>query len=82
MIPGFTTRYNINRLVRFEGFTDVRDAKKREKQLKGWLRKRKIELVETDNPEWEDLADRIGLPASAIAAAGQGRMSGGRVAAE
>ncbi len=65
-IAGFTRRYNVNRLVHFEAFTDVRDAKKREKQLKGWLRARKVDLIEAENPEWEDLADRIGLPASAI----------------
>jgi putative endonuclease len=67
-IPGFTTRYKVNRLVYFEAYTDIRDAKKREKQIKGWLRARKIELIEAENPEWEDLADRIGLPASALAA--------------
>ncbi|HYW13523.1 MAG TPA: GIY-YIG nuclease family protein [Longimicrobium sp.] len=65
-IPGFTCRYNVIRLVHFEAFTDVRDAKRREKQLKGWRRARKIELIEAQNPEWEDLADRIGLPASAV----------------
>jgi putative endonuclease len=66
MIPGFTNRYRVDRLVHFEAFRDVRDAKAREKQLEGWLRKRKIELIEAENPEWEDLADRIGLPASVI----------------
>ena len=68
-IEGFTRRYNINRLVHFEAFTDVRDAKKREKQLKGWLRARKIALIEATNPEWEDLADRVGLPLSAVTSA-------------
>jgi putative endonuclease len=67
-IPGFTARYKVNRLVLFEAYTDIRDAKKREKQIKGWLRVRKIELIEAQNPEWEDLADRIGLPASALPA--------------
>lgn len=65
-VDGFTRRYRVNRLVHFEAFTDIRDAKKREKQLKGWLRRRKIALIEASNPEWEDLADRIGLPLSAI----------------
>lgn len=69
-IKGFTTRYKVNRLVHYELYPDVRDAITRERQLKGWLRKRKIELVEAHNPEWEDLADRIGLPASATADAG------------
>jgi putative endonuclease len=68
-IAGFTKRYNINRLIHFEAFTDIRDAKKREKQLKGWLRQRKIDLIESHNPGWEDLADRIGLPESAGSAA-------------
>jgi putative endonuclease len=62
---GFTSRYKVHRLVHFEAFTDVNAARAREKQLKGWLRKRKIELIEAENPEWEDLADRIGLPLSA-----------------
>lgn len=69
-IEGFTRRYNINRLVHFEAFTDVRDAKRREKQLKGWLRAQKVELIEATNPAWEDLADRIGLPLSAVTSAG------------
>jgi putative endonuclease len=71
LIEGFTRRYNVNRLVHFEGFTDVRDARAREKQLKGWLRKKKIALIEAENPEWEDLADSIGLPLSATAGASE-----------
>ncbi|HEY0019292.1 MAG TPA: GIY-YIG nuclease family protein [Longimicrobium sp.] len=70
-IPGFTSKYRVNRLVHFEAFADVNAARAREKQLKGWLRRRKIELIEGENPEWEDLADRIGLPLSATA--GEGR---------
>lgn len=70
LVPGFTSRYRVDRLVHHEAFTDVRDAKKREKQLKGWLRKRKVALIEAANPEWEDLADRVGLPLSAQAASG------------
>lgn len=68
MIEGFTKTYRVTRLVHFEAFGDADHARAREKQLKGWLRKRKIELIETDNPEWEDLADRIGLPLSATQA--------------
>ncbi|HYR07751.1 MAG TPA: GIY-YIG nuclease family protein [Longimicrobium sp.] len=59
MIPGFTSKYKVNRLVYFETFADVY-PRAREKQLKGWVRRRKIALIEVDNPEWEDLADRIG----------------------
>jgi putative endonuclease len=64
LMSGFTSRYNVDRLVHFEAFSDVRDAKRREKQLKGWRRDRKIELIEAENPEWEDLAARVGLPLS------------------
>jgi putative endonuclease len=53
---GFTSRYNCNRLVRFEQFNDVNVAIAREKELKGWLRSRKIELIQHTNPTWEDLS--------------------------
>src|SRR5579875_1907143 len=53
---GFTARYNCDRLVWFEKFGDVRDAIAREKQLKGWRRARKIELIELQNPAWIDLS--------------------------
>ena len=56
MTPGFTKRYNINRLVLYEIMSDVSDAISREKQLKGWVRRRKIELIEEPNPDWSDLA--------------------------
>src|SRR3989454_11070686 len=49
---------DLGRLVYFEEFGDVRDAIAREKQLKGWVRVRKIRLIEERNPTWEDLADR------------------------
>jgi len=52
----FTARYHFDRLVYFEQTTDVRDAIAREKQLKGWNRKRKIELIKTMNPTWRDLS--------------------------
>ena len=53
---GFTRKYNIHRLVYFEAFEDIRDAITREKQIKGWLRARKVALIESMNPEWKDLA--------------------------
>ena len=53
---GFTSKYHVTRLVYFETFPDVRDAIAREKQLKGWVRARKIRLIEQKNPAWEDLA--------------------------
>jgi putative endonuclease len=69
-LGGFTARYRVDRLVYFEPHADVRLAISREKQLKGWLRKRKVALIEAENAEWEDLADRIGLPGSAFEGAG------------
>ena len=53
---GFTARYNCDRLVWFEGYREVRRAIAREKQLKGWKRSRKIELIESANPAWVDLS--------------------------
>ena len=52
----FTSTYNLNRLAYFEEFGDVRDAIAREKQIKGWLRVKKIALIEALNPEWDDLS--------------------------
>ena len=56
LIPGFTRKYHITRLVYFERFTDIRAAIAREKEIKGWVRARKIRLIEERNPTWEDLA--------------------------
>jgi len=56
LVPGFTTKYNITRLVYFEVTQDVQAAIVREKQIKGWLRRRKIALIESVNPEWKDLS--------------------------
>jgi len=53
---GFSALYNCDRLVWFEQFADVSDAIQREKQLKGWLRAKKIALIQTNNPTWEDLS--------------------------
>jgi putative endonuclease len=55
-VPGFTARYNLTKLVYFEFFGDIRQAITREKQLKGWLRKRKLALIESVNAEWKDLS--------------------------
>jgi putative endonuclease len=53
---GFTKKYGIHRLVYYEVFQDVSTAILREKELKGWVRKRKIALIKQSNPEWKDLA--------------------------
>jgi putative endonuclease len=55
-IPGFSARYKTRELVHVELFGDVRAAIAREKHLKGWLRKRKIALIESVNPHWKDLS--------------------------
>jgi len=55
-VPGFTNRYNLTQLLYYETTGDVRDAIAREKQLKGWLRAKKVALIETINLEWDDLS--------------------------
>ena len=59
LINGFTKRYRIHKLVYYEAHKDVKYAIKREKILKGLLRRKKNELVETMNPNWEDLGDQM-----------------------
>jgi putative endonuclease len=61
MIEGFTSKYNITKVVCFEVFNDIDSAIKREKQIKGWLRKKKIDLIESMNPEWNDLSEEWGV---------------------
>ena len=55
----FTARYSVEKLVYYEAGIDAYAAISREKQIKGWNRKRKNQLVESMNPNWEDLYDRI-----------------------
>jgi putative endonuclease len=55
LTPGFNSKYGLDRLVYCESTDDIRAAIDREKQLKGWLRRRKVELIESVNPLWEDL---------------------------
>ena len=54
-VSGFTKKYDVNRLVYYEEFQYVYDAIAREKQLKHWNRSWKIQLIESQNPEWTDL---------------------------
>src|SRR5262245_11344839 len=56
LVPGFTAKYNIDRLVYYEATEDVNVAISREKQIKGWLRAKKIALIESTNPKWTDLS--------------------------
>jgi len=59
-IGGFTKKYKCNRLVYYERYDDLYVAKRRERQLKGWRREKKIALIEKMNPRWEDLAEHWG----------------------
>jgi putative endonuclease len=56
LLPGFTRRYHIDRLVYYETFGDIRAALHREKQIKGWLRAKKVVLIVSTNPTWRDLS--------------------------
>lgn len=56
MIPGYTEKYNLNKLVYYQEFSDVHDAIAAEKKIKGWLRIKKDNLITSFNPEWKDLS--------------------------
>jgi len=56
MVPGFTKRYNITRLVYYEETNDIAAAIAREKEIKGWVRAKKAALIESVNPNWQDLS--------------------------
>lgn len=57
-IPGFTRKYNLEKLVYYEHFGDIEAAILREKEIKGWRRSKKNFLVSKENPQWEDLSLR------------------------
>ena len=59
-VQGFTSRYNLTRLVYYELFFYPDAAITREKEIKGWRRSRKIKLIESMNPHWDDLAEQWG----------------------
>ena len=56
LLKGFTSKYNVDKLVYFEEFSEPKVAITREKQLKGWKREKKNQLIETVNSEWSDLS--------------------------
>jgi putative endonuclease len=58
LIEGFTSKYNVSKLVYYENVRGLGEAQSREKQIKGWLRQKKIKLIESLNPDWEDLAEK------------------------
>ena len=57
LLDGFTKKYNIGMLAYYEETDDVEAAIRREKQIKGWRRSKKIELIESMNPQWRDLSE-------------------------
>ena len=59
LLPGFSSRYDIRRLVWFEVYDDPTNAIEREKKIKKWRRAWKIELIEKENPDWKDLYPEI-----------------------
>ena len=56
LLAGFTKKYRIHRLVYFESFNDVHEAIAREKQVKAWRREKRVALIKSANPAWDDLA--------------------------
>ncbi len=58
-IDGFTSKYNVCKLVYYEGYQYVEDAIAREKQIKGGSRAKKIALIESENPAWKDLYEEL-----------------------
>ena len=58
-VPGFTEKYNVNKLIYFEDYCDVKLAIAREKQLKGWSREKKNKLINEFNKKWLDLSDEL-----------------------
>ncbi len=59
LVEGFTNKYRTHKLVYYEVFEDIINAITREKQIKGWLRSKKLELIEKFNPNWDDLYKTI-----------------------
>jgi putative endonuclease len=56
---GFTKKYGVHRLVWYEETTDIKEAIQREKQMKKWRRQWKIDLINKENPDWDDLYDAL-----------------------
>ena len=56
LTDGFSKKYKLTKLIYFEEFNSINDALVSEKKIKGWLRKKKIELINSKNPQWKDLA--------------------------
>ena len=78
LIPGFTSRYRIDRLIHAEPYADLRDAIARKKQLKGWRRDRKLAVIAQENPDWRDLGEEWFGPVEGHHAAVPGAIRGSR----
>jgi len=72
LVPGFTRRYGVKRLVYVETYDDISDAIVRERRMKEWKRDWKVRLIETDNPFWDDLAVTL-LGFAPLSHPGEGR---------
>ena len=59
LVEGFTAKYNVNKLVYYDYTNDVMSAIAKEKEIKGWKRHKKNELVESMNPEWKDISEKL-----------------------
>ncbi len=59
LVPGFTRQYGVDKLVYFEEYGSILEARARERTLKRWLRIWKLEFIEKMNPEWRDLTDEL-----------------------
>ncbi len=57
LVEGFAKKYNCKKLLYFEDTDDISAAIEREKQIKGWVRRKKVALIESENPEWKDLSE-------------------------
>lgn len=64
LIKGFTEKYNVNKLVYFEETLDIKSAIEREKEIKGWRREKKIELIKSMNPQFKDISLDFEIPPS------------------
>ena len=62
VVPGFTEHYGLTSLVYYESTTDVKSAIEREKEIKGWVRRKKTALIHSLNPEWKDLSGEWDSP--------------------
>ncbi len=59
LVKSFTSRYNVNKLVYYEFYSDIEDAKFRERQIKAGSRQKKLDMINKINPEWKDLYDEL-----------------------